>query len=366
MTANRYNAIDQLMNQAVSDGVFPGGVLLAAREDEVLVTAAAGRTSIFKGGKKVTPDTVFDLASLTKPLATALAVMKIVAESRIDLSESIRDSLGQACSGEKAKITWAHLLCHTSGLPAYRPYFERLLEMPESRRRPAMRSMILDEPLVHPPGKITVYSDVGFLLLQFCIEAVTGKSFPRFVQEDIYPSVPVSGLFFPSHTHMAVDRLDYAATEVCPIRGLLQGTVHDENAFAIGGAAGHAGLFGSVRPVFLLLRTLLAAYTGISDGNWLRPEIVARFFGVPENAQRPPGFDVPAQKGGSCGTYFSKGHTVGHLGFTGTSFWMDLERKIIVVLLTNRVHPLRENEKIKKFRPFIHDEVMQRLSRRET
>lgn len=366
MTVNPCSAINQFMNQAVSDGVFPGGVLLGAREEEVLVTAAAGRTSIFKGGKKVTPDTVFDLASLTKPLATALAVMRLVAETRIDLSDFIRDSLGEECSREKAKITWADLLCHTSGLPAYKPYFETLLEMPESRRKPAMRSMILDEPLVHPPGKMTLYSDVGFLLLQFCIETVTGKAFPRFVQEDVYPSVPVSGLFFPPHAHMAVNRLDYAATEVCPIRGLLQGVVHDENAFAIGGAAGHSGLFGSVNAVFRLLRTLLAAYTGISDGNWLGPEIVLRFFGVPENAQRPPGFDVPAQKGASCGTYFTKRRTVGHLGFTGTSFWMDLERKIIIVLLTNRVHPLRENAKIKKFRPFIHDEVMQRLSRRET
>lgn len=361
MTVNRYNDIDQLMQQAVSDGVFPGGVLLAAREAEVLVTASAGRTSLFEGGKKVAPDTVFDLASLTKPLATALAVMRLASENTIDMSQSIRGSMQEACPCDKAEIVWAHLLCHTSGLPDYRPYFEKLLEIPESRRKPALRSMILDEPLLHPPGSKTVYSDVGFLLLQFCIEAMTGKSFPRFIQEDIYPSVPVSGLFFPSHTDPPAGRFDYAATEVCSFRGLLQGVVHDENAFAIGGAAGHAGLFGTAEGVYRLLQKLLAAYLGLQPINGLRPEIIARFFRVPKNAQRPPGFDVPSQEGAGCGRYFSKGHTVGHLGFTGTSFWMDLERKIIVVLLTNRVHPNRENEKIKKFRSFIHDEVMQRL-----
>lgn len=366
MTVNCYNTIDKLMKQAVSDGVFPGGVLLAARKGEVLVTAAAGRTSVFEGGKKVTPDTVFDLASLTKPLATALAVMHLVSENKIDMWVSIRGILGKACPHDKAEITWAHLLCHTSGLPDYRPYFEKLLKMPASMRNAALRSLILDEPLVHPPGSKTIYSDVGFLLLQFCIEKTTGKSLPRFIQEDIYPSVPVSGLFFPSHTDPAVGRLDYAATEMCPFRGLLQGVVHDENAFAIGGAAGHAGLFGTAHAVYRLLEKLLAAHLGLEKINWLRPEVVARFFSVPEQAQRTPGFDVPAEKGASCGTYFSKGHTVGHLGFTGTSFWMDLEREIIIVLLTNRVHPLRENEKIKKFRPFIHDEVMQRLSRCET
>ncbi len=349
------------MNQAVSEGVFPGGVLLAAREEDVLVTAAAGRTSIFDGGKKVTPDTVFDLASLTKPLATALAVMHLVSEDKIDISEPIRGILEEVCPRDKEEIVWAHLLCHTSGLPGYRPYFEKLLEIPESRRKPALRSMILNEPLVHPPGRKTVYSDVGFLLLQFLLEAITGKSFPRFIQEDIYPSVQVSGLFFPSHTDPAAGRLDYAATEVCPFRGLLQGVVHDENAFAIGGAAGHAGLFGTADAVYRLLRKLLAAYLGLQTIKWLRPEIVAPFFRVPENTQRTPGFDVPSRIGASCGKYFSKGNTVGHLGFTGTSFWMDLERKIIVILLTNRVHPVRENEKIKKFRPVIHDEIMRRL-----
>ncbi len=355
---NRDNVIEKRMRRAVENGVFPGGIVCAARGEEVLVTVSAGSTSLFEGGKKVTPDTVFDLASLTKPIATALAVMFLVAEKKVDLDASVWPHLDRPHGDEKANITWQQLLCHNSGLPDYRPYYEKLLGLPEKSRKSALCRMIIDEPLVFPPGTKTVYSDIGFLLLQFCIEAVTGKALSAFVQDTLYPSLSVSGLFFPSYNDRGVDRLDYAASEVCGFRGLLQGVVHDENAFAIGGSAGHAGLFGTVQAVYLLLRKLLGIYRGEIENRWLHPDVVTRFFTVPDNAQRALGFDVCAPEGASCGRYFNKSHTIGHLGFTGTSFWMDLERNIIVILLTNRVHPSRENQKIKKFRPVIHDEIM--------
>lgn len=355
---NRDDAIEKLMRRAVENGVFPGGIISAARGEEVLLTISAGSTSIFEGGKKVMPDTVFDLASLTKPLATALAVMFLVAEKKVDLDDSIWQHLDRPHVDKKANITWQQLLCHNSGLPDYRPYYETLLGLPEKSRKEALFRMIIDEPLVFPPGTKTVYSDVGFLLLQFGIESVTGETLSAFVQDTLYPSLSVSGLFFPSYNDRGVDRLDYAASEVCPFRGLLQGVVHDENAFAIGGSAGHAGLFGTVDAVCLLLRKLMGIYRGEIKNRWLHPDVVTRFFTVPEGAQRTPGFDVCAPEGASCGKYFDKAHTIGHLGFTGTSFWMDLERNIVVILLTNRVHPSRENEKIKKFRPVIHDEIM--------
>ncbi len=358
---NRFNAIDERMNRAVGEGVFPGGVVMAGGAGGVDIAAAAGMTRIYEGGRKVTPDTVFDLASLTKPLATALAVMRLAAGGKIALTDPACEGLKGECPSEKAAITWENLLCHNSGLPDYRPYYEKLLAMPEQGRKSALHRMIMAEPLLYAPGRCTLYSDIGFLLLQLCIEAVTGKPFPCFVQNEIYPSLSVSGLFFPSDNERGTDSSGYAATEVCPFRGLLQGVVHDENAFAVGGAAGHAGLFGTAGAVYQLLAKLLDAYAGGHGGGWLSPERVRRFLTVPENAQRTPGFDVPSKVGSSCGRYFSKARTVGHLGFTGTSFWMDLDRKIIVILLTNRVHPSRSNEKIKQFRPVIHDEIMQRL-----
>jgi CubicO group peptidase (beta-lactamase class C family) len=149
-----------------------------------------------------------------------------------------------------------------------------------------------------------------------------------------------------------------AATERCPWRQrLVKGEVHDENAFCLGGEAGHAGLFGTAEAVETLLGALLAAWHGRQGRGAFSPEIVRRFLAPPADGGRALGFDVPTPGASSSGRWFSP-FTVGHLGFTGTSFWMDLERQIIVVLLTNRVHPSRANERIRGFRPLLHDAVM--------
>jgi len=192
------------MDQAVSDGVFPGGVLLAARGDTVLVSCAAGRTSLFPEGKAVTADTVFDLASLTKPLATALALMVLVSEKSIDPDAPVYKYMDGEPPRDKSQITWTHLLCHHSGLPDYRPWYKTLLTLPESSRKPALYRMIRDEPLVYPVGEKTVYSDIGFLLLQQGIESVGGESFARFLRNHVYGPLSVSGLFFPSHDNPRV------------------------------------------------------------------------------------------------------------------------------------------------------------------
>lgn len=341
--------------------MFPGGVLLAGRKEGAVIACAAGKTSLFAGGERVTRDTIFDLASLTKPFATALAVMYLTETGKIDLQEPVYKAWGGDCPGGKRNIRWLHLLCHNSGLPGYRPYYRQLLGLPPSRRKTALYQWIMDEPVMGEPGTQTVYSDIGYLLLQLGIEAVTGQSFARFITYTLYDTLSVSGLFFPAFGDPGAERSRYAATEICPFRGLLQGGVHDENAYALGGAAGHAGLFGTAGAVYALLQKLMAAYAGEPAEHRLNHGIAARLLRVPENVQRTPGFDVPSPVGASCGRYFTPGHTVGHLGFTGTSCWMDLKRQIIVVLLTNRVHPTRNNEKIKEFRPYMHDAVMRRL-----
>lgn len=345
-----------MMAQAVADQVFPGGVLLAVRNDEVVIAEAVGNTSVFGNRKKVSPDTVFDLASLTKPLATTLAVMFLCARGKISLDDPV---YGNNPGDAKNEITWLNLLCHNSGLPAYRPYYKRLLLLPEPDRKPALYRALCNEPLVCPVGRETTYSDVGFLFLQMGIEAVVKQPLATFIRDCLYPSLGIQGLFFPLLQNApGIDRSEYAATEICSFRGLLQGVVHDENAYAIGGAAGHAGLFGTVNAVYQTLRQLRAAHEGVGFNNCLKSEKISRFLRIPENAERTPGFDVPSVTNSSCGKYFSRNHTIGHLGYTGTSFWMELEKRVIVILLTNRVHPTRQNEKIKEFRPLIHDEVM--------
>jgi CubicO group peptidase (beta-lactamase class C family) len=151
---------------------------------------------------------------------------------------------------------------------------------------------------------------------------------------------------------------EFAATERCPWRGiLLEGVVHDDNAYSVGGIEGHAGLFGTAGDVLDLLSELMAVYQGSVSTGVFDVDLTRYFLSLNEQNGRALGFDAPSSKGSSCGRYFSK-RTVGHLGFTGTSFWMDLDRAIIVILLTNRIHPSRDNDRIKDFRPKLHDAVM--------
>jgi len=195
------------------------------------------------------------------------------------------------------------------------------------------------------------------MILQWVVESVARERLDRFVGETIFTPLGLKNLYF---NDLATDRhqAEYAATECCPWRGmLLKGAVHDDNAFAMGGIAGHAGLFGTARDVYGLLATLLAVYQGRQQTSIFRPAIVRTFLDRLPNAERTLGFDAPAATGASCGRYVSQ-KSVGHLGFTGTSFWMDLERSIIIILLTNRVHPSRDNIRIRAFRPVLHDAVM--------
>ncbi len=356
--------IREEMEQAVRDGVFPGGVLLAVSGGVEVFSAAAGKTGNRPEDHPVMTDTVYDLASLTKPLATVPAVMYLVAKERIDLEAPVASILKDELPPDKKSITWRHLLSHTSGLPAYRPYFETLCNLPQKRRKQALIRLIADEPLVSRVGEKALYSDIGFLLLQYCIEAVTDMAFAAFVTRKVYPGLNVSGLYFPSYKSPLKMNSVIAATEQCAFRGLLRGVVHDENAFAIGGAAGHAGLFGNTGAVAGLLRQFMGAYAGRPAGTWLTREIAAHFLQPDPVSGRTVGFDRPLSSGSSAGRYFDPDHSAGHLGFTGTSFWMELKRRIIVVLLTNRVHPSRLNETITRFRPYIHDRVMELLLRK--
>ncbi len=345
------------MERGVCEGVFPGGVLLVARGNEELFFKAVGVANLYTG-IPVGRSTVFDLASLTKPLATTLAVMRLITEKKIDLSAPLARNLPELAEARKSEITWRHLLCHTSGLPAYRPFYRRLLNLAEADRNAEMRRLLIAEPLLHEAGSKTVYSDVGFLLLQSAVEVVAGMPLDRFVMETIYGPRLAGDLFFIRHRDKNCPERLYAATERCPARGVLNGIVHDENAFALGGVGGHAGLFGTVDGVYRLLRQLMAEHAGNASSYWFGRAIVSHFFSKPADAERAVGFDVPSPEGSSSGRYFDRHQTVGHLGFTGTSFWMELGEGISVILLTNRIHPSRLNERIKLFRPALHDAVI--------
>ncbi|MGD9331317.1 MAG: serine hydrolase domain-containing protein [Desulfobacterales bacterium] len=323
--------VHQLMQQALDEGVFPGAVLLVAREGNILLHRAWGTADLFSA-RPVGLDTVFDLASLTKPLATALAVMRLVETGRLVLDTPMAAILPTISARDKARVTVRHLLSHCSGWPAWQPYFERLREHPAEARRPLLTQYLADEPLVAKPGMVHLYSDLDFLALGLLVEACTGVALDRYVRQEIYRPLGIEDLFF--------NPLDAA--------------------HVLNGVAGHAGLFGTAAAVYALLESLLASYYKEALAVPFSSHLVRTFWTRARGSTWALGFDSPSRPTSSSGQYFSA-NSIGHLGFTGTSFWTDIERRITIVLLTNRIHPSRSNELIRIYRPRIHDAVMRDL-----
>ncbi len=349
--------ISQVMQNALKDGVFPGGVLLAAKKGRVVFLEAFGHSRLTPE-RPMTIDTVFDLASLTKPLATSVAAMILIQEGKMDLDQTLGNTVRDFSDTDKKGLSVRQLLCHTSGLPDYQPYYKRLLNLSPNDAKTSLRKLLVAEPLIHKPLKICLYSDLGFMILEWLIEEVAGEGLDSFIGKDLYEPLGLKNLFF--NPIPQIKNRPYAATEDCPRRGkILEGEVHDDNAYAVGGVAGHAGLFGTTRAVYTLLQELLDTYQRKTNSDILHPDTIQAFFKRQSDVGSwALGFDTPSRPDSSSGKYFSD-KSVGHLGFTGTSFWMDLNKDLIVVLLTNRVHPRRDNEKIKLFRPILHDKIME-------
>lgn len=351
--------VDLLMRKAVTGNVFPGGVLLVSKEDKVVFFEAYGYANIFSR-RGMNRDTIFDLASLTKPLATTLAVMRLIQQNRMGLDQDLASALPRFKGTAKGRITIRHLLSHTSGLPDYQPYYKSLSRLSPAVRKHALRNLLVEEPPLHSPNDKVVYSDLGFMILEWVVEWVSGKRLDHFVADEFYTPLGITNLFFVDRSAKA-GREGFAATELCPWRHrVLEGKVHDDNAYVMGGIGGHAGLFGTANDVLILLLEMLFAFHEHSSKGIFEKKLLKTFFTRHTKTECALGFDTPSASGSSSGKFFSK-RSVGHLGFTGTSFWMDLDRSVIVILLTNRVHPTRSNDRIKAFRPILHDTVMKRM-----
>lgn len=347
--------VDRLMRQALAEGVFPGAVLLVSRAQKCVFHEAYGHANIFSG-RRMTVETVFDLASLTKPLATTPAIMALIEKKRLGLDLTVGDIWPSCQHSEKAGIRIDQLLAHVAGLPAYRPYYSELCRLAPADRPKALLERLLQEPLQSPPGARTCYSDPGFMLLALIVEKIAECGLDQFVSRHIYQPLGIKDLFFVDIHREKVQR-ECAATAYCRWRRrLVEGYVHDENAFALGGIAGHAGLFGTAGAVAQLLVGLLQS---LETPDGLFPShLISHFFSRYNGTERALGFDMPAVEGSSAGSLVDPDATVGHLGFTGTSFWIALDRSLAIVLLTNRIHPSAANEGIKAFRPQLHDCVM--------
>jgi CubicO group peptidase (beta-lactamase class C family) len=366
-----HHVIQTALQSAVDDGVFPGAVLAVRLRGALQCVAVAGRLSSEPPGLPVQPSTIYDLASLTKPLATVTSVLLLIQRAKVALEDPVQQALAELEGTPIGQATVRDLLTHRSGLPGWRPLYERLDAggiAPGSSGgnqsvKQHMLKMIRDEPLIYARGERSVYSDLGFMLLGFLVERLSGMPLDRWCEEAIARPLGADPLIFcPTAgraqldvVRPAVDASRIAPTEQDEWRNrLLRGEVHDENAAAMGGVAGHAGLFGTAESVLAVSRAWLLGYHG--KGSILDGELVKQFTTRQEPASRSSwalGWDTPSAPS-SSGSRLSE-RSFGHLGYTGTSLWIDPLCELEVVLLSNRVHPSRRNEKIKVFRPCIHD-----------
>lgn len=358
--AARLKPAYDLLDRAVADDAFPGGVLAIGLRGQ-LALHAFGKLSRDAKAPAVTGDTIYDVASLTKPIVTTTAVMMLAEQNRIDLDAPVGRYLPEWPAAAKrdpdpawrARVTVRMLLLHDSGLPGIREYFK------DTKGRNAILTRAIAEPLVREPGKQVEYSDPGFILLGAIVERLTGKSLDAFAKSAVFAPLNMKRTYF---NPPAALRSQIAPTEFDAAfrKRQVQGEVHDENAWAMGGVAGHAGLFSTAGDIAAFAQMMLNG--GIyAHHRLLACATIEKFTArqqIGESA-RTLGWDVPVQPS-SSGRYFSS-TSFGHTGFTGTSIWIDPQRELFVILLTNRVNPTRANEKIRKVRPELHDAIVESL-----
>ena len=319
MSASRLVVIDEVMRRGIAAGGFPGGAVIVGRRGGIVWERGYG-TLDWTAGTRVDPErTMYDVASLTKVVATTAATMVLVDRGKLRLDQPVVRSLPAFKGTEKSQVTVRDLLMHRSGLPAGRVL---------SRKGPASaRRMVLATPLVRQPGSRMEYSDLGADVLGFVVERVTHERLDGFLRRAVYDPLGMrSTMFLPG----SALRARIAPTEA----PLAPGVVHDRNARALGGVAGHAGLFTTAGDLAVFAGMMLDS--GTAAGKKVFADSTVREFTRPGAGWRGLGWET-CSGGGSCGRYLSL-RAFGHTGFTGTSIWIDPERDLFVIVLTNWIH----------------------------
>jgi CubicO group peptidase (beta-lactamase class C family) len=331
---------------------FPGASIAVAHQGKLIARKALGRFTYDASSPHATWQAIYDLASLTKVLATTAVCMLLHQRGQLSLEQPIRDVLPDFTGDDPRRnlITFSMLLAHSSGLPAYVKLFE------SSRTRQELLQQACRVPLAHDPGSHAEYSDIGFILLGEALERITGIPLDVFCRQELF--LPL-GLEIMTFNPGSDSRTRIPPTEDDKtFRGrIIQGEVNDENAWVMGGVAGHAGLFSTASEVALFAECMLRGGSPLWDLHTV--DLFTRRQTSPVGTSRALGWDTPSPPSQS-GSYFSPG-SYGHLGFTGTSLWIDPERQLSVTLLTNRTWPDRTPQAIKQIRPAFHDAVIEAL-----
>jgi CubicO group peptidase (beta-lactamase class C family) len=356
---------DHAIEKGIERGELASAVVLASMGDALTYEGVFGAACLSPERHDATRETLYDLASLTKVMATTSAVWLLVADGKLELDQPVAAYLPRFAERGKDAVKVRHLLTHSSGLRPWRAFYadiherevrrgERLLGTPATRE--SIIARVLRASLVHEPGEAAVYGDLDFIALGALVEAVAGERLDTFCTRRIYEPLGLTRTHF-NPLPFGGDRTRYAATEQCPWREqVIWGEVHDGNAWAMGGVAGHAGLFAPADDVMRFGQEMLAAHRGQSAifGEALAREFFARQ-NLPQGSDWALGWDTPTPGHSTSGSLFSQ-QSIGHTGFTGTSLWIDLERGAVFVMLTNRVHLVSKRSRF-ELRPQVHDLV---------
>jgi CubicO group peptidase (beta-lactamase class C family) len=355
LSTTALDGVADFLRQKVEEDAFPGGVLVIGRRGSVAYTAAVGQYGD-DDSRPVDESTVYDLASLTKVVGLTTATMLLVAEGALDLDRPVAEYVPEFAGAGRDDVLVRQLLTHTSGLPA------RLLLFRETADAADALTRIYEMALENPPGERYTYSDMGAILLALLLERVSGVPFDTLLDETVFRPLGMEGTRFRPPAAW-LNRI--APTELDPWRGrLLRGEVHDENAFHLGGVAGHAGLFSTGPDLARFAIWLLDAYHGrlADDPRPSPPAQLVREFTRrqpgPEGSTRALGWDTPTPGGGLSSGHLLDPSSFGHTGFTGTSIWIDPVQDLFIILLTNRVHPTRGNRALLPLRGIVADMVV--------
>ena len=313
--------IARTLRAAVARREIPGAVCMVGDSRRILLCEAVGARMLTPSRKPMRRDTLFDIASLTKVVATTPCVMKLIEQKKVSLHDPLPRFFPELRRNAKRAVTVERLLLHTSGLPPHRDYWKR------GRNYDSILSMCLAERLVYKPGERFEYSDLGFILLGEIVRRASGEPLPDFAARNVFSPAGMSSTLFnpPENLHPRC-----AATEMVKGKPLC-GQVHDENARAMGGVAGHAGLFSTADDLARFCQTILRRRAERAVRTMIRPRL------VPGGHRRALGWDVASPYSSPRGHLFGP-RSFGHTGFTGTSLWLDPDLDAFVILLTNRVH----------------------------
>ncbi len=361
----RFASVYTILQEAIAARAFPGCAFGVLADGKVVLQDALGLSTYDRDAFSIAAETVFDIASITKVVATTAVAMLLVQRGALDLDTPLGELLpgfvvGRA-AGERARsVTIRHLLAHNSGLPGYVEFF-RTSTTPDGLLRAC-----LQQPLGVEPGTRAEYSDPGFILLGKALEVLTRESLATWVQREVFGPLRLSATGFNPAPAARV-YIPPTEEDTTLRHRRIQGEVQDENAWVQKGVAGHAGVFSNVPDLLRFASAVLHA--GHSEGRGNAPS-QSIFFKTtveqfaerqgPEGSSRALGWDTPSENS-SAGHFFSK-HSIGHLGYSGCSLWIDIDAEIAIVLLTNRTWPDRASQLIREVRPAFHDAVRQAIA----